>query len=202
MVINWYGEGCFKIQSGETVLMTDRLDESSGLSAPRFKFDVLMSTKMVFPIEYKNQPEDKIVLGPGEYEVKGIIINGWKVGSNKNELSTVYRVKFEDMTLGFLGGLKEMPSASIIEELGGVDILFVPAGGAPYIAQDLAVKLVKQLAPKMVIGTHFKIPGLKIGVSSPDEFLKEIGQKTELQEKLTIKKKDFTEKMQVVLLNP
>jgi len=40
MVISFYGEGCFKIQSGEAVVLIDPPSPQSGLTAPRFKFDV------------------------------------------------------------------------------------------------------------------------------------------------------------------
>ena len=206
MVINWYGQGCFKIQSGDTVLMVDEVGSESGLTAPRFKFDLAIRTKTTFPLEYDNQQTDKIVFGPGEYEIKGIEVEGWKIansGDEKNpEINTVYRVKMEDMELGFLGAINKSPEASIIEELGGCDILFLPIGGSPYVSEEAAAKLVKQLSPKIAIGTHFKVSGLKEKVSGFEDFLKEVGQETNSQEKFTIKRKELPQSLKVVILKP
>jgi len=36
MVITFYGEGCFKIQSGEFSVLIDPFDAQTGLMPPRF----------------------------------------------------------------------------------------------------------------------------------------------------------------------
>jgi len=206
MVINWYGEGCFKIQSGQVTILTDPFESATGLTPPRFHADITLKTLADYPLPY-NHAEAPMILGPGEYEVKGVEISGWPINEEQATrdkgqefLKTVYLVKVEDMNLGFLGHLREMPEAAIIEELGEVDLLFVPAGGAPFISQEAAAKLIKQISPKMVMASFFKIPGLNRKSDDSKEFLKELGQKSEPQEKLTIKKKELPATTQVAVL--
>ena len=80
------------------------------------------------------------------------------------------------------------------------DILFIPAGGSPYLNQEAAAKLIKQINPKIVVPALFKIPGLKTKVGDINEFLEELSQKSEPQEKLVIKKKELPAKTQVMAL--
>lgn len=201
MIINWYGEGCFKIQTSGITILTDPFDSESGLTPPRFKADVILKT-LTFPSIALNKEEVVEIMGPGEYEFKGVEFLGWPLTkeSNKESLKTVYLVKAEDLNLCFLGYISNGLDPSILEKLAEVDLLFIPAGGKPFVNQELAVKLIKQIEPKMVIASLFKTPGLKRRADDVKEFLRELEQKTEPQEKLTIRKKDLPTKMEVVVL--
>ncbi len=205
MVINWYGEGCFKIQTGGLTILTDPFDASTGLTPPRFKADVTIKTLTSLPIESTfgaALTEEVTVHGPGEYEIKGVEIKGWPLEEKRSSeatLKTYYIVGVENMRLAFLGHMSE-GEASLLENLGTVDILFLPAGGAPYLDPEVASSLIKQLNPKMVITSFFKVSGLKRKAHEVKEFLKEIGEEAETQEKLTIKKSDLPERMRAVVL--
>ena len=116
-------------------------------------------------------------------------------------IKTVYHLKTEDLELGILGHLTEFNEPEILEELGHVDILFIPGGGKPFIDQEAAAKLIRQINPRLVIPSFFKVPGLKRKAEDSAEFLKEMGQKVEAEEKLSVRGKELTqEKTKVVLL--
>jgi len=210
MVINWYGEGCFKISEGSLTIMTDPIESSSGLSAPRFKSDIVIKTLLKSPLPGDEKPisttdgETNIIAGPGEFEIKNIQVNGWalKKESNDKFIKSIFRIRFGDMTLGLLGHISEFNDPDIFEELGDIDILFIPGGNAPFINQSDAAKLIRQIEPRLVVPCFFKVPGLKRQANSVDAFLKELGQsKVEVQDKLTIKQKDLNpEKMEVAVL--
>ncbi len=197
MVINWYGEGSFKIQSGNVALLSDPFESSVGLSAPRFKADIILKTGPFGSYVSEKESEARNIVGPGEYEVKGVDIIGFGAGRG-----AVYSVRTEEMKLGFLGELSDATlSAEAIEALRNTDILFVPAGGEPYAAPEEVAKLVKKLEPKIVIPCFYKIPGLKRDAKDTTEFEKSLGLKVEEQEKLTIKAKDITwEGMKLITL--
>ena len=210
MVINWYGEGCFKISEGPLTIMTDPIESSSGLSAPRFKADIVIKTLLKSPLPADEKPisttdgETNIIAGPGEFEIKGVQVNGWalKKESNDKFIKSIFRIRFGDMTLGLLGHISEFSDLDIFEELGDIDILFIPGGNAPFINQSDAAKLIRQIEPRLVVPCFFKVPGLKRQANPVDAFLKELGQsKVEVQDKLTIKQKDLNpEKMEVAVL--
>lgn len=205
MVINWYGEGCFKIQSGELVLLVDPFLAETGLTPPRFKAVVTLHTLTSFPLPGNGVPETTSIMGPGEYEVSGVAITGWKLengkeGSEKTHIKTCYTVAFEDLRLGFLGHAATTPPPDALEGLSKVDVLFIPAGGAPYLPEEAAAKLVKQINPKIAVASFFKIPGLKRKAGDVKDFLDELDQKPTPQEKLVVKKKDLPQSTQIAVL--
>lgn len=206
MIISFYGEGCFKIQSGDTILSVDPINSSSGLTQPRFKFDIELKTLMVFPIPQSLiiNPQSSIY-GPGEYNIKDIDISGIGLINESSDkfIKSIFIVMAEGIKMCFLGHISEMPEADILEKLEEIDILFIPVGGKPFIDQKLAVKLIKQIEPKIVAPSFYKIPGLKRPTGDLKIFLEEGGyKKSEQREKLTIKKKDLAEikKTEIVIL--
>jgi hypothetical protein len=205
MVISFYGEGCFKIstrggsakggQSGDLAILTDPFESSSGLAPPRFKADIVLKTLTPLPIaQYSTLATQHFISGPGEYDLKGVKIFGLGLEKESSDkyIKTAYLAEVEDLKLCFLGHLSEAPQPEIAEQLEEIDILFIPAGGKPFISQEAAVRLIKQIEPKIAIPSFFKLPGLKRQASDLKNFLEEANHKRagEKQEKLTIKKKD------------
>jgi L-ascorbate metabolism protein UlaG (beta-lactamase superfamily) len=181
MVINWYGEGCFKLQTVGITILIDPFDKSVGLTPPRFKSDILLKTLNEYPIDYK-EASSASIFGPGEYEIKEVEILGWQVSENEKSIKTVYLIKSEGLNVGILGSLTDDLDVSVIDKLSGVEILFVPAGGNPHISQQAVAKLIKQISPKIVVTSFFKIPGLKTKSGDVKDFLKELNYKAETQE--------------------
>ncbi len=214
MVISYYGENSFKIQSGEFTILTDPVDTSSGLTPPRFRYDVLLKTLSAFPpVRTAEQGPSTSsgqgveIVGPGEYNISDTSIFGYLSENEVSEtmIKTVYLVTLEDIRLCFLGHLSDMPSPAIMERLEDIDILFLPGGGEPYIDQKKVAKLIKQIQPKIAIPSAFKVPGLKRHAADLELFLEELDQKAiEPQEKLTLKKKELAaiKPTQIVVLKP
>src|SRR3989338_5848317 len=139
MVITSRGEGCFKIQSGSVSLAVDAPDN-------RLKPDIALFTHALLPLAYNHaRPQD--IIGPGEYDIAGVEIEGFPAVASGKTLETVYRVTMEEMTLVFLGNPSKLPDAAIGEKLGPIDILFAPPG---------SVKLVKHMVPKITVAAYFK----------------------------------------------
>jgi len=198
MTIAFYGEGCFKIQSGDSVILTDPIDAQVGLTPPRFKTDIILKTLTSLPIlQFSILDSQSLIYGPGEYNIKNIDILGFGLTkeSEGKFFKTIYLVKAEGINLCFLGHLSETLEPTILERLEEVDILFVPAGGLPFIEQKLLVKLIKQIEPKIVVPAFFKISGLKRKADDLKTFLEEFNHQNKIEplEKLTIKKKDLAE---------
>ncbi len=209
MIITFYGEGCFKLQSGDFVILSDPFDGETGLTPPRFKADIILKT--LTPVSSINNQQlaiSNLIAGPGEYNVQDIAITGLSLLKESSEkfFKTIYLLEIEGVKLCFLGHLSEIPEPAILEHLEEIDVLFVPAGGQPFLNQKSAVKIIKQLQPKIVIPCFFKIPSLKRPADNLEKFLEEFnGLKTKEatgQEKLVIKKKDLAniKKTEIVIL--
>ncbi len=211
MVITWYGHACFKIQSGDLVIVVDPYAKEIGLTPPRFKADIVLVTHG--HADHNNAEtlagNPFVVSGPGEYEVSGVTIIGIEtfhdaVSGKERGMNTIYKITVEGVTLLHMGdfGEQEIREATL-DSIGDVDVVMIPVGGTYTIDGERAEKIVRQLEPAYVIPMHYKIPGLKFSLDTADAFLKSIGAaKVEPVEKLTLKKKDIGEdkKTEVVVL--
>src|SRR3989344_5099157 len=165
MVITWYGQSCFKLQTGDLVGVIDPFSKDIGLTPPRFRADFVLVTHDHF--DHNNTesiPENPFIIrGPGEYEIKGVSMRG-------------IQAFHED----------------VLENIGDVDILMIPVGGTYTIDEEEAAKIVNQIEPRVVIPMHYKVPGLKVNIESVEKFLKEMGVRLqEAEERYTIKQKDL-----------
>ncbi len=201
MIINWYGEGCFKIQTGGLSLLTDPFESSTGLTPARGKNELILKTLTGWPMK-DEESEGQVIRGAGEYEAKEILVSGYPLPAESADsfFKTAYKVTAEDITLGFLGHLSEGLSPEALEKIKGVDILFLPTGGKPFISPEAAAKLIKQLDPKIIMASFFKTPGLKRSSSDWKNFADELDLKPEILEKLTVRKKEISEQKGIKLV--
>lgn len=211
MVITWLGQACFKIQSGDLVIVIDPFSKDIGLTPPRFRSDLVLVTHAHY--DHSNAEsitgDPMVISGPGEYEAKGVYIKGAETFHDNSQgkdrgLNTIYMVELEDMRILHLGDLgEEKLRGETLDQIGSIDILMIPVGGKYTIDGEQAASVVKQIEPRFVIPMHYKIPGLKVGLEGPEHFLKEMGAtKAAVQEKFVVKKKDIgeKEKTEVVVL--
>lgn len=138
--------------------------------------------------------EPSFINGPGEYEVGGIFIKGFGTETTyegKKRINTVYGVVFEGINFCFLGSLAstEVLSREIREELGVIDILFIPIGGEKILTPTEAYKLSLSLEARVIIPMDYEN-----NKDALDKFIKECGEKPEIMDKFTFKKKDIEEK--------
>ena len=214
MTITWYGHACFKIQTkspgSEAVIYIDPFDRSIGLRPPFGQGEIILATHNHYDHNnvktIKGQPF--VIEGPGEYEIKGISIQGISAfhdASNGKErgLITIYVIESEEIRVCHLGdfGQKEL-SEEQLDKLGDINILMIPVGGVFTISGEQASKIIRQIEPKIVIPMHYKIPGLKIRLDGVDKFLKAMGEeKLDVREKLVVKKKElFQKETEVVVM--
>lgn len=215
MIISWYGLSCFKIQDktgldGITII-TDPFDQKCGLKMPSVDADIVTLSHL----DHANHNNLKAVRGdffvvknPGEYDVKGIIINGVdsyhdeKKGEDLGK-NTIYRIEIDGITVTHLGDLGHVLNSDELEILSGTDILLVPIGGRHTLNAKKAVEVVNQIEPRIVIPMHYSLPGLKItDIDGLDKFTKELGIKPTEEQKLKISSKELPqEDMELVVLN-
>ncbi len=211
MVISWYGQSCFKIQSGDLTLIIDPFDKSIGLTPPRQIGADIVIVSHEHP-DHNNVAsiggDPFIINSPGEYDIKGVKVRGIfsfhdNEGGKERGVNTIYIIGIENMRLCHFGdfGQKDLTEEQI-EDIGNVDILMIPVGGHYTLDAKWASEIIKQIEPKIIIPMHYNVPNLNIELDSVDKFLKEMGaDKKEAVEKLTIKKKELPmEETEVVVL--
>ncbi len=213
MVINWHGQSCFKISSGDLTVVIDPYSKEIGLTPPRYRADLVLVSHE-HPDHSNSESlsgEPVVIRGPGEYEVKGVYVHGIETyhdtaKGKERGMNTIYVLEIEGIRIAHLGDFgEEQLRDETLDDIGDVDIAMVPVGGKYTIDAEPAAKIVKQLEPRFVIPMHFKIPGLKVPLDGPEDFLKEMGAaKTQAQEKFSLKKKDIgeEEKTEVMYMKP
>ena len=213
MIITWYGQACFKLQSGNKALVLDPFSKSIGLTPPSIQADIVFVTH-----EHSDHSNIKaikgdyfLVNGPGEYKIGGVKAKGITSFHDnekgaKRGLNTLYLIESEGIRILHCGDLgQERLEEGQLDEIGQVDILMIPVGGFFTIDGHSAVGIIKEIQPRIVIPMHYKVPKLTIAeLQGVDIFLKEFGDPDSVpQEKLAIKQKDFVgeeEKTKVIVM--
>jgi L-ascorbate metabolism protein UlaG (beta-lactamase superfamily) len=214
MVITWYGQACFKIQSGDKTVIIDPFSKKIGLTPPTGQADIVLVTHDHF--DHNNidavKGEYFLINGPGEYEVKGVKVRGIlsfhdSEGGTKRGVNTLYVIELEGIRILHAGDLgQELLDDYQLGEIGEIHILLIPVGGFFTIDGKAAAGIVNQVEPKIAIPMHYKVQKLLIKeLGDAKEFLEELGEEEVLkQEKLAVKHKDFLEdqaKTKVVMLS-
>jgi len=204
MVITHHGGQCFKVTFGDLTLVFDPISKGGTLPSVRFGADIALVSRNhpdmngVEEVTYGDKVPFKVT-GPGEYEYKGVTIQGFLTKSAyglpkgaEEAMNTIYSVKLEGMTLVHLGALStpQLPSEAK-EGIDEIDVLFVPVGGEGVLDAGDAAKLSTMLEPKLIVPMHWSGMG---EAKALDAYLKEEGGSTDKTDKLTIKKKDVLDK--------
>jgi len=214
MHITYLGHSCFKIQDkmgpeGVTVV-TDPFDKATGFKVPNFEADIVTISHNHHDHNNINaiRANPFIIDTAGEYDVKGVMIEGVESWHDKKEgkergKNIIYRINIEDMNLVHLGDLGHTLNDKQLEKVAGADILFIPVGGKYTIDAKQAVEIISQIEPRIVIPMHYRTKESKINdIDGVDKFVKEVGLKPTQEEKLKISKKDLpTEEMELVIFS-
>ena len=211
MLIQYYGHSCFKFTTKpagrateDVVFFMDPFGKDLGIRPPQGQADVVFVSHDHF--DHNNvsaiKGEPVIINTPGEYAVKGINVVGIDAYHDGEEgalkgRSTIFILEVEELKICHLGDLGSDLTGKQLEEIDGVDILFIPVGG------KRAAELVRKIEPAIVIPMHYKIPGSNAAIEDETKFCTEMGNcPKEKIAKLNIKKKDLEGKsMEVILMN-
>lgn len=206
MQIQYFGLSSFKLTTKSAVVFTDPFDKDSGLTPPRGSADILVlaekTNKLTSSMSGISGEPFKIT-DPGEYDVKGVTVTGIPL-KQEDKYVTIYLLESEDIKVLNLTHIKEFNiSQDELEALGEIDILLLPVGGNTVMDGNHAAKVANQIEPKIVIPSYYKSDGLIIDVDPIATFIKEMGGKSEVMEKLTVKKRDLgAEETKLVILEP
>lgn len=205
MELQFYGANCISITNKQArIVVDDNLAELGGKSVSK-QGDITLFTGV-----HEHTPEaSKIVIDmPGEYEASGVSIYGIAARSNMDEdkrrSTTMYKIVIDDFRLLITGHVFPELSEAQLEAIGTVDVMFVPVGGFGYTLDGVgALKLIKEVEPKLVIPTHFEDASLQFPV--PQQPLKEALQALAMEPKETVAKlklkpSDLSENTQLVVL--
>ncbi len=170
---------CFEINDQATVVMDPHDGRSIGVKPPSLRADVVT-------ISHDHFDHNAVRVIKGEYvvvkdvaprTVKGVAIRGITgfhddVNGEKRGRMNIFHLTLDGVRFCHLGDLGHMLSEAQIEELGEVDVLFLPVGGVFTIDGAQAQLLVNAIRPKVAIPMHFRVGGLSMSIQNADGFLK------------------------------
>lgn len=188
MDITYFGLSSFRLRGKNATVVCDPFKpEMVGLKFPKTKADIVTVSHDHDDHNAVDRVEEGafVVRGPGEYEIKGVVIEGFSTYHDEEQgaqrgKNTIYHMQIEGVNVLHLGDLGHMLSSELMEAIPRVDVLMTPVGGHYSLDAATAVKLINELEPAIVIPMHYHTPGLNqeaFGVLAPlDMFLKEMGK--------------------------
>jgi L-ascorbate metabolism protein UlaG (beta-lactamase superfamily) len=209
MEITWLGHSCFLIRGKEKTIITDPCHPDLGYRLGKPEADIATLSHFHPGHSYIEgvADEPKQIKSPGEYEIGGIFITGVATfhDDKKGELkgkNTIYVIEMDGITLCHLGDLGHPLGPNLVEELGDIDILFLPVGEISTIPVDTAVEIVRQLEPPIIIPMHYKTKAFTGTLSPVDKFLDKMRiRELEAKPKLSITSSSLPTTTQTVILN-
>ncbi len=209
MEISWLGHSCFRIKGTHTTVITDPYPPDLGYSLgnPTARIVTVSHQHPGHSYVQGITGEAKLVTGPGEYEIGGVLITGMATFHDGDEgrkkgKNTVYIIEIDEVTVCHLGDLGHVLTTAQIEEIDNVDVLLLPVGDVSTINASMAAEVVRQLEPRVVVPMHYKTDALKWDLEPVDMFLKEMGVKeVDSKPKLSLTKANLPASTQVFLLS-
>ena len=86
--------------------------------------------------------------------------------------NTIFKFEVDGVTFCHLGDLGEYYSDSLVEEIGAVDVLFIPVGGTYTIDGREAAKFAQAIHAKITIPMHYKTQRSTLDISDATLFLR------------------------------
>jgi L-ascorbate metabolism protein UlaG (beta-lactamase superfamily) len=182
MKIKWLGHACFLITSiGGLRVITDPYAVGGGIN-----YSPIKETADVVVVSHDHSDHNnvsairgkpEVVRGSGPKTVKGIRFTGIATSHDASQgrergRNTVFCFTIDNLRLCHLGDLGHLLSPGQVNEIGAVDILFIPVGGFFTIDASVASQVCDQLEPKVVIPMHFKTSKCAYPISGVEDFLR------------------------------
>jgi L-ascorbate metabolism protein UlaG (beta-lactamase superfamily) len=205
MEIQFYGANCVRLTTKKAAIAVDDNLASIGAKAATKPGDVALFTSA----HGIPAVETKIIIDqPGEYEVSDVSIQGIAarahIDEEKQKTATIYKLVMEDVRIAVLGHIHPDLTSAQLEALGTIDVLIIPVGGNGYTLDPVgALKLIKEIEPKLVIPTHYDDKGLNYEVpqQSLEDALKGLSMEPrETVTKLKVKAGELGDVTQLVVL--
>lgn len=216
--VQFLGHACFRLRGRDGIIICDPFSRAIGLDLGRPTAHIVTVSHDHPDHNYvagvKPMRERLFVIdGPGEYEVSGVLITGVRTAHDKQKgaergFNTVYVIHLDDVVFCHLGDLGHELSQAQIEEIGDVDVLFVPVGGGETIGPAEAISVISQIEPRVVVPMHYAAPQLSFeyDLAPLEKFTHEMGLKeVQPQDKLSLTAASLppdSEETRVVILRP
>lgn len=199
MDIIWHGHSCFTIKGKDATIVIDPF-EGLGTKLPKFKADIVSLSGEGEIAELDGNP--KILNWPGEFEVSNVAIESI---CPLGEAFNIFIFALDGIKICHLSYLSHELTEELVNQIGEVDVLMIPVGGAEVLDGKTAQKVVEAIEPRVLIPMLYSATETKLNIGGVQDFLKAMG-KTEVQsvEKYSIGARSSLpeDRMDFVMLTP
>jgi len=182
MKVKWLGHACFLLVSEVGLrIITDPYIVDQNLSYSPIKEIADIVVVSHDHDDHNNvsavQGKPEVLKGSGLKTAKGLQFRGVATYHDTTQgkqrgTNTVFCFSLDGIKLCHLGDLGHLLSQAQVDEVGTVDILFIPVGGFYTIDAAGASQVCDQLKPKVVIPMHFRTPQCTYPIAGVDNFLR------------------------------
>ena len=165
MELQYFGANCLRVSTKKAqVVIDDNLDKL-GLKLVTKPTDISLHTFSGVPAKQSRFMADM----PGEYEISEVVIHGVSARGHMDQEgqqnAVIYTIAADDLKVAVLGHIYPQLSEDQLEQIGHVDIAVIPVGNSGYTLDAIgALKLIKQIEPKVIIPTHYADKAIKYEV--------------------------------------
>src|SRR5271165_1871348 len=172
MEITALGRSGFRLRSKDVALVIDPPSPAYGAALKGVSADIVCVTHQ--HAGHNNVQgvggDPHIVDGPGEYEIKGVLITAMRAfhdakHGEERGTNTIYIIHMEDLLICHLGDIGHSLNAAQTQEIAGADVLMIPVGGKTTINARTAAAIVGEIEPSIILPMHFG-PGPNGGIST------------------------------------
>lgn len=152
MEIKWHGNTCFTLKGKETTVLINP-DKQAGSITGNIVLSSLEETAEV-------KDADTVVDWPGEYEIQGVSIEGfraWTKSKSKEEEdgtgdeTIIYYFNIEGIKVCHLGAVGHVLTSDIVKEIGDVDILMIDLGEKSNLDGKKPMEIIEAIEPRIVM---------------------------------------------------
>lgn len=205
MELQFYGANCLRLSAKKAQIVIDDNLSKLGLKTVTKPADISLRTSRDFPEHPQSVFRAEM---PGEYEVAGVVIHGIAARAHMDEegkhSAVIYTVEADDTKVLIVGHIYPELSEDQLEQIGMVDVAVVPVGGNGYTLDGVgALKVIKQIEPRVVIPTHYNDKAVHYEVPQADlaDAVKNMGMEiSETVAKYKIKPAELSDSSKLVVL--
>jgi len=205
MELQYYGANCLRLSAKKAQIVIDDNLAKLGLKSLTKSGDISLRTSREFPEHSDTFFRAEM---PGEYEVAGVVIHGIAARAHMDEEgkrnAVIYTIEADDTKVLVLGHIFPELSEDQLEQIGMVDVAVVPVGGNGYTLDGVgALKVIKQIEPKVVIPTHYADAKIKYEVPQAPlaDAVKGLGMEvSETTAKYKIKPSELSDTSRLIVL--
>ncbi len=187
MRVTWYGQAAFLLEAPEGSVVVDPFADPSPRRGmlfdypplPRLAPDLVLITHEHFDhngLKALAEPKMTIRSTAGRFdtpvgEVLAVAGEHDDVAGTRRGPNTIFRLTLDGLRIAHFGdfGQRELRPEQR-EQIGPVDLLFLPVGAGPTIGPHAAFEIARSLEARYVVPMHYRTPAVNF-LEPPDAFL-------------------------------